>query len=389
MTATTVSPATTNACLLTPADAEEHARLALPPTVERFVNGAAGTGLTLRANREALDRVCLVPRVLTDVSSPVTAGRLLGVDAKMPVAVAPMAYQRAVHEDGELATAGAARDLGVPFTVSMFSSHSVEEIAAVGATMWFQVYWLRDRGRTVELLRRAEAAGCVAVMLTVDTPRMGRRLDDLRAGFSLPDGVKAAHFRDLSGPGPGDPTPGVSEVAAQTAALVDPSLSWSDIEWLREQTRLPLILKGVLDPLDARRAVRHGVDAVVVSNHGGRQLDGAVASVDALPAVAEAADGCCEVLLDSGVRSGTDIIKAVALGATGVLLGRPVLWGLAAGGGEGAKHVLRLVQEELEHALALAGCPDLGAASRLRTVTADGRTGAVLERARGDMVGAR
>jgi 4-hydroxymandelate oxidase len=354
--------------MLTPADAQSLAANILPTAVERFVNGAAGNGLTHRANRAALDQVRLVPRTLVDVSSVSTASRLLGRNGAQPVAVAPMAYQRAIHPDGELATARAARDSDVPFTVSMFSSHSVEEISAVGATTWLQLYWLRDRGHTLELVRRAEAAGCTALMLTVDTPRMGRRLDDMRGAFTLPDGVTAAHFDRLPHGGPNTPQPGVSEVAAQTASVVDPSLNWADIDWLRERTALPLILKGVLDPSDAQRAAQRGVDAVVVSNHGGRQLDGALPSTDALPAVAEAVTGHCEVLLDSGIRSGTDVLKALALGATGVLLGRPALWGLAAGGGDGVLRVLRLLHQELEHAMALAGCPDTSAAAHLRTV---------------------
>ncbi|MFI5758585.1 alpha-hydroxy acid oxidase [Streptomyces sp. NPDC051569] len=360
--------------MVTPADAEGPAAQMLSGAVQGFVNGAAGDGLTLRANRAAFDQVHLVPRVLADVSATSAAGRLLGRPSDLPVAVAPMAYQRAVHEGGELAVAEAARDSGVPFTVSTFSSHTVEEIAAVGGTLWFQLYWMRSRERTMELVRRAEAAGCAALMLTVDTPRMGRRPADLRGGFTLPDGVTAAHFErhDDGRAGTGTGLPGDSEIAAQTATLVDPSLSWADIEWLRERTSMPLILKGILDPADAGRAVRCGVDALVVSNHGGRQLDGALPSLRALPAVAEAVAGRCEVLLDSGVRSGTDILKALALGASGVLLGRPVLWGLGAAGGEGAARVLRLFGEELEHAMALSGCPDLAAVARLRSVPGPG-----------------
>jgi 4-hydroxymandelate oxidase len=358
--------------LLTPADAEALAAGVLPAAVERFVGGAAGAELTLRANRAAFDRLHLVPRVLTDVSSVSTARSLLGTDSALPVAVAPMAYQKAVHPDGEAAAARAARDAGVPFTACTFSSTPLEDITATGAATWFQLYWLRDRGHTEELLRRAEAARCRALMLTVDTPRMGRRTADMRGAFTLPDGVSAVHFGERPDGVPRTASGGVSAVAAQTAHVVDPSLNWSDLDWLRARTRLPLVLKGVLDPADAERAAACGVDALVVSNHGGRQLDGALPALDALPAVARAVAGRCEVLLDSGIRSGTDVLKALALGADGVLLGRPVLWGLAAGGHQGVLRVLHLLGEELESALALAGCPDLAAAARLRTAVRPG-----------------
>ncbi|MFE9633662.1 alpha-hydroxy acid oxidase [Streptomyces sp. NPDC006463] len=352
--------------ILTPADAQALAAGILPASVERFVDGAAGAGLTLDANRTALDRLHLVPRVLTDVSTTSTAATLLGAPTTLPAAVAPMAYQKAVHPMGELGAARAASAAGIPFTACTFSSTPIEDITATGVTTWFQLYWLRDRGLTRDLLARVEAAGVQALMLTVDTPRMGRRLADLRAGFTLPAGVTAAHFALGADGLPAGGRDGVSAVAAQTAHLVDPSLSWADLEWLHAQTTLPLVLKGVLDSQDADRAAEGAVAGLVVSNHGGRQLDGALAAADALPYVVEAVADRCQVLLDSGIRSGTDILKALALGADGVLLGRPVLWGLAAGGEAAVRRVLGLFQEELEHALALAGCPGPAAAARLR-----------------------
>lgn len=356
--------------LLAPADAEGPASAVLPPMVERFVNGAAGAGLTLRANRAALDGIHVLPRVLRDVSGTDTSTVLLGAPCAFPAAVAPMAYQRAFHPDGELAVARAARDAGMPFTVSTFSSVPVEEIAAVGATTWFQLYWLRDRGVTADLLARAESAGCTALVLTVDTPRMGRRQADLRGSFRLPDGVRAAHFDRAADGLPAAARTGTSAIATQTAGLVDPSLAWRDLEWLRERTSLPLVLKGVLDPRDAASAAGLGVDALVVSNHGGRQLDGAPPAVSALPAVAEAVAGRCEVLFDSGVRDGTDILRALALGAGAVLVGRPVLWGLAVAGQAGAYRVLDLFRTELHDAMALAGCADLSAVAGLSTAGA-------------------
>ncbi|MEU6018291.1 alpha-hydroxy acid oxidase [Streptomyces sp. NPDC047515] len=354
--------------MLTPADAEALAAGVLPAAVERFVAGAAGAELTLAANRAAFDRTHLLPRVLNDVSAAGTATTLLGEPAALPVAIAPMAYQRAVHAEGELASARAALAAGVPFTACTFSSTTVEEIAATGATVWFQLYWLRDRALTKELLARAEEARVSALMLTVDTPRMGRRTADLRGAFTLPDGVGAVHFDRGRDGVPAGRQDGVSAIAAQTAHLVDPSLSWADLGWLREHTRLPLVLKGVLDPADADRAAACGADGIVVSNHGGRQLDGALPALDALPGVVDAVADRCPVLLDSGVRSGTDVLKALALGAAGVLLGRPALWGLAAGGEAGVRRVLTLLREELETALALAGCVTPADAARLSTV---------------------
>jgi 4-hydroxymandelate oxidase len=291
----------------------------------------------------------------------------------MPLAVAPMAYQQLVHPDGELALARAARSAGVVFIASMLSSHTIEAIAGVGAETWFQLYWLRDRARTEELIKRAQASGCRALVLTVDVPRMGRRLRDMRNAFALPSTVTAANLEDSPAAGRVSTAhceePGSSAVMVHTAEALDPALSWADLEWVRDRTSLPLILKGIMDPGDAARAVDAGVDAIVVSNHGGRQLDGALPSITALSAVVRKVSGRCPVLVDSGMRSGTDVLKALALGASGVLIGRPALWGLAAGGEDGATEVLRLFHTELEQTMTLAGCGDLSSARRL-TATA-------------------
>jgi len=356
--------------LLCVQDAEQLAELVLPADVRDFVGGGSGSELTLAANRAALDRVHLLPRVLTDISACSTSAELLGCPASMPVAIAPMSYQRMVHPAGELGVARAASDAGIPFVMSMMSSYPLEELAAAGGTIWLQLYWLRDRAPLLSLVRRAERAGCRAVMLTVDLPIMGRRLRDMRSGFALPPGITAVNLDDDAAALAGTPVTGSSAVARQTAQTIDPSLSWADVAWLRDQTSLPLVLKGILDPRDAARAADLGVDAIVVSNHGGRQLDGAVPSIAALADVCEAVAGRCAVLLDSGVRSGTDVLRAIALGASGVLLGRPALWGLAYGGEHGARQVLALLQEELADAMSLAGCPDVSAASRLRTAMA-------------------
>ncbi|MFJ5269879.1 alpha-hydroxy acid oxidase [Streptomyces sp. NPDC088358] len=352
-------------------DAEQAAFRALPRHVWDFIDGGSGSESTLVANRTALDRIGLTPRVLTGVTRGDSTGELLGSPVSMPLAVAPMAYQQLVHPDGELALARAARSAGVVFIASMLSSHTVEAIAGVGAETWFQLYWLRDRDRTEELIKRAEASGCRALVLTVDVPRMGRRLRDMRNAFTLPSTVTAANLDASPAAGRGSTAhseqPGSSAVMVHTAEALDPALSWADLEWVRDRTGLPLVLKGVMDPADAARAVDAGVDAMVVSNHGGRQLDGALPSITALSTVVREVSGRCPVLVDSGIRSGTDVLRALALGASGALVGRPALWGLAAGGQDGASRVLRLLHTELEHAMTLAGCADLSSARRLTT----------------------
>jgi 4-hydroxymandelate oxidase len=311
--------------------------------------------------------------VLSGAEAPQAATRLLGSASSVPLAVAPMAYQRLLHPDGELATAEAAEAAGVPYVVSTLASFTVEEIAKTGATTWFQLYWLRTPGLVESLVARAEDAGCEALMVTVDVPVMGRRLRDARNSFVLPDDVVAAHVADGAVSRAHDLVPGSSAIAAHTAAAFAPGLGWADIEWLRRRTTLPLVLKGILDPRDAVRAAESGVDAVVVSNHGGRQLDGAAPSIAALPAVVDALAGRATVYLDSGISSGTDILRALASGAEGVLVGRPVLYGLAADGARGVGSVLSLLTEEFRDAMTLAGCADVAAVrelSTLRTVRA-------------------
>ena len=337
------------------ADFEALAAEVLEPAVRDFVAGGSGEELTLRRNREALDGVSITPRVLTGVASPDTGATLLGTRAAMPVAVAPMAYQRLCHPDGEVAAAAAARAAGIPFVAGTLSSRTVEEITATGATTWFQLYWLRDRGLVTDLVRRAEEAGCAALMVTVDVPVMGRRLRDRRNAFALPPHVTAANLAGGTGTAH-HARDGVSAVAEHTRTAFDPAVTWHDLALLRERTTLPLVVKGILDPRDAEEAVRTGADAVVVSNHGGRQLDGAVPSIVALPRIVETVAGRCEVLLDSGIRSGLDVLRALTHGATAVLLGRPVLWALAVDGEAGVRTALDLLHEELHDAMLLAGC---------------------------------
>ncbi|MEV5575404.1 alpha-hydroxy acid oxidase [Spirillospora sp. NPDC052269] len=350
------------------AELEHAAARVLPRDVWDFAAGGSGRELALRANREFLDRVFLQPRVMRDVSRCATGTTLLGRPARIPLAVAPVAYHRLFHPDGELATARAAKTAGVPFTLGTLSSVPVEEVTAVGGEVWFQLYWLNDERRTLDLVRRAEDAGCRAVVLTADVPWMGRRARDVRNGFALPDHVRAAHLELDTGSAAHRPAPGTSAVAAHTAGTFSAALTWRTLETLRAATALPVVLKGVLDPRDARRAADLGADAVIVSNHGGRQLDGAAPGAMVLPQVAAAVEGHCEVLLDGGVRTGPDLLKALALGASGALVGRPVLWGLAVDGEDGVHGVLDTLAEEFRDALGLAGCATVEQAHDLATV---------------------
>jgi 4-hydroxymandelate oxidase len=342
------------------ADYEPLARDALPPPVYDFVAGGSGSEQTLRLNRAAFDAITITPRVLSGVAEPNPSCTLLGTPCELPLAVAPMAYQKLLHPEGELLLAAAASKAGIPYTISTLSSVPLEKIAGV-APSWFQLYWLRDLGVVTSLVERAVAAGCTAMVVTVDVPVMGRRLRDVRNGFALPPEVAPENLVDKVTEAHAG-APGLSGLAAHTASAFEPAVSWRDLEWLRARCPVPLVLKGILDSRDARRAVEAGVDGVVVSNHGGRQFDGAMASIDALGPVVDAVGKDCVVLLDSGVRSGLDVLKAVASGASGVLVGRPLLWALAV---EAADEALAMLGQELRDAMLLAGCADLAAVREL------------------------
>ncbi|HSS81280.1 MAG TPA: alpha-hydroxy acid oxidase [Gaiellaceae bacterium] len=330
-------------------DYEAAARERLEPGAYGYVAGGAGDEHTLRGNAAAFQRWELRPRVLVDVGSVTTATTVLGKEVALPVLVAPTAFQRLCDPEGELATARAAAGAGTVMTLSTLSSVTPAELAAAapGATQWFQLYWSRDRGFTQGLVEAAVEAGFAALMLTVDLPVAGRRERDVRASFALPD--------DL--PLPNLPQALRRENFHQALhAVVDDTLTWRDLEWLHSICPLPLVVKGVLTAEDALLAAEHGAAAVVVSNHGGRQLDGVSPTLDVLPEVVEAVGERVEVLVDGGIRRGTDVLKALALGARATLAGRAVLFGLAAEGEQGAAHVLELLRAELELGLKLLGC---------------------------------
>jgi len=317
---------------------EAEAERLLPRMVYEYYAGGAGDEATLRDNRAAFVRVKLRPRCLVDVTAPALATTALGQLLAMPVAIAPMAYQRLAHPEGEMATA------------------SVEEVSgAATAPLWFQLYVWRDRGATKALVERAAAAGAQALVITGDAQRLGTRRRDVDNGFMLPDGLRLGNLEGLGVAAP-PPTSEGSQISAHFSLLNDAALCWRDLAWFRSITNLPIVLKGILTAEDARLAAEHGADAVVVSNHGGRQLDGVVATLDALPAIAEAAGDRLEIWMDGGVRSGADVVRALALGARIVLLGRPVLWGLAVGGEDGVAGVLTRLRDEIEEALVLCGC---------------------------------
>jgi 4-hydroxymandelate oxidase len=330
-------------------DFEAPARLAVEPDVFDYVAGGSWDEWSLAENVAAWRRRRLRPRVLVDVARVDPATTLLGAASAMPVAIAPLAAHGAVHPDGEVATARAAAAAGIPFILSTFSTRSIEEVAAAApdATRWFQLYVQSDPRRTRRLVERADAAGYGAIVVTVDLPIVGYRERDRRSGFDVPDPAHSPlDLADEDGVVPPLPDP------------VPPSLTWADLATISSWApSLPLVLKGIMSTDDALLAVEHGAAAIVVSNHGGRQLDRVPATVDVLAEVVEAVGGRTEVWVDGGVRRGLDVVIALALGARGVLLGRPALWALATGGQAGVERALAIVREELEIALALLGTP--------------------------------
>jgi 4-hydroxymandelate oxidase len=335
-------------------DFELLARKRMSHMAYEYVAGGAGDEITLRDNIHAFDRLRLHPRVLVDVSQLDTRTTVLGQPLDFPILLAPTAYHRLVHPEGELATLRGAAKAGATMVVSSFATTSIEDISGVASSpLWFQLYVVSDRGFTKELVQRAEKAGCRALVVTVDTPVIGMRHRETRSGFKLPDGLERSNYRGL-----GTAVAAASHRPTEReifSAVLDPTLTWKEIEWIRSFARVPVLLKGILSPIDAAKAVSAGVEGLVVSNHGARNMDTVPATIDALPRVVEAVGGRVPLLLDGGVRRGTDVLKALALGASAVLIGRPYLFGLAAQGPDGVAAVLTMLRNELEMAMALSG----------------------------------
>jgi 4-hydroxymandelate oxidase len=332
---------------------EALARERLTEPVYDYYAGGADDEVTVRENRAAFQRISLRYRVLVDVSERDTKTSILGTPLAFPLILAPTALHRMAHPDGELATARAAASLGVLMTLSSISSTPMEEVAtASDGPKWFQLYHYTDRAMSESLIHRAHDAGYKAIVLTADAPLLGRREKDLRHPFAIPDGIEAVHFTVQ---------PRVSSTDSPLTAFVNqPSINWTDLAWVRAASPLPVLIKGLVRADDAKRALDEGCEGLWVSNHGGRQLDTSIPTAAALPEIVEAAEGRVPVIVDGGVRRGTDILKALAMGATAVAVGRPQLWGLTVGGQEGVERVLTLLREELSLAMALAGCRTIG-----------------------------
>lgn len=330
---------------------EELARQSMTPMAYEFVASGAADEHTVRWNREAFGRIRLRPRMLRDVATVDTRVTLLGRDLAFPILLAPTAYNRVLHPDGELETARGAGAAGATLIVSMGTTTAIADIARVATSpLWFQLYFQSDRGFTRDVVRQAEESGCEVLCLTVDTPIIGPRNRQTRARFRLPPDVMTPHLYDIG---------------HRKREIMDPrrvAVTWKDVEWVRSFTKLPVVLKGILDPEDAEIAIQTGAQAVVVSNHGGRNLDTAPASIEALPDVVDRVHGRIPLLVDGGIVRGTDVLKSLALGATAVLIGRPYCYALSVAGSAGVSRVVEILRGELEAAMMLSG---VGNASRI------------------------
>lgn len=342
--------------LVSAADYQRHARQRLDENALAYLEGGAADELTCQANLQVWQDWALLPRMLRDLRGGHTRCRLLGQELQHPILLAPVAYQKLFHAEGELATAMAAGVMGGAAVLSSFASTPLEEVAAVAqGPLWFQLYWQGNGDRTLALAERAAAAGYQALVLTVDAPVSGLRNREQRAGFQLPDGVRAVNVEEaLRLP---ELQPGQSAVFDGLLALAP---RWEEVAWLCRHSPLPVLLKGILHPADARQAMQAGAAGVIASNHGGRVLDSQLPAVKMLPAIRQAVGPEALLLVDGGIRRGTDVLKAIALGADAVLIGRPYVHALATAGALGVAHLLKLLREELEVGMALCGCRELG-----------------------------
>jgi 4-hydroxymandelate oxidase len=343
---------------------EARARGVLPKVAYDYYASGANDEVTLRENRAAYERITLLPHMLVDVSARDLGTTVLGEPVSMPILIAPTALPGLANPEGEVATTKAAGAAKTVMILATLSTSSIEEAMAVATgPIWFQLYVFKDRAITASLVQRAEAAGCKAIVLTVDMPMQGKRERDVRNRFTLPDHLSLKNFsedgfqelpKNVAGSG----------LAAYVTSLLDAALTWKDIEWLARVTKLPVLVKGILRADDALRAVNHGASGIIVSNHGARQLDTTPATISILPEIVDAVAGEVEIYFDGGIRRGTDVLKAMAYGARAVLVGRPILWGLAVGGEAGVKSVLEMLRQEFDLAMALSGCPRLSDITR-------------------------
>ncbi|XP_051125258.1 glycolate oxidase 1 [Andrographis paniculata] len=346
---------------------EAAAREKLPKMVYDYYASGAEDQWTLQENRNAFSRILFRPRILVDVSNVDLSTTIMGFKISMPIMVAPTAMQKMAHPEGELATARAASAAGTIMTLSSWATSSVEEVASTGpGTRFFQLYVFKDRSVVQQVVKRAERAGFKAIALTVDTPRLGRREADIKNRFVLPSNLTLKNYEGLD-LGTID-SANDSGLAAYVSEQIDRSLNWKDIKWLQSITKLPILVKGVLTAEDAHLAVQAGAAGIIVSNHGARQLDYVPATIVALEEVVKAVEGRVPVFLDGGIRRGTDVFKALALGASGVFIGRPVLFALAADGEAGVRKVLEMLRNEFELTMALSGCRSIAEISRRHVV---------------------
>ena len=342
-------------------DFEAIAKATLPKSNYDYYASGSGDEITLRSNRVSFDKIELLPRVLVDVSERNTGTTILSTPVAAPILIAPTAFQRLAPPDGEISTARAAEKAKTIMTLSTLSNTTLEDVSnATQAALWFQLYIHKDRELTRSLIQRAEKAGYKAICITVDTPLLGRRERDIRNQFGLPNHLDIANVKARLNASEDN----ASALAIYAGELLDQANTWKDIDWVRSITALPILLKGIHHPEDALLAVEHGVNGIIVSNHGARQLDTVPATIDMLPGITQAIDGQIEVLLDGGVRRGTDVLKALALGASAIFIGRPILWGLAVDGEQGVLKVLEMLHEELDLAMALSGVTSINNVSK-------------------------
>lgn len=347
---------------------EPLAKQRLPKMVYDYYASGAEDQWTLRENRNSFARIQFRPRILIDVTSIDMSTTVLGYKISMPIMVAPTAMQKMAHPEGEYATARAAASANTAMVLSSWATSSVEEVASTGPGLrFFQLYVYKDRNVVAQLVRRAERAGFKAIALTVDTPRLGRREADIKNRFTLPPHLTLKNFEGLD-LGKMDKA-NDSGLASYVAGQIDRSLSWKDVQWLQTITKLPILVKGVMTAEDARLSIQHGAAGIIVSNHGARQLDYVPATISCLEEVVKAAQGRIPVFLDGGVRRGTDVFKALALGASGIFIGRPVVFSLAVQGEAGVRNVLQMLRDEFELTMALAGCRSLKEITRKHIVT--------------------